>query len=360
MHVFRIIRAIRSRFHDKRNNIIYWIKTIWCHHYKVDLGITPKWSLLEKIKYNRLGFTNEDYYNFNLRENDYHGYISYWERMKLENINGRFANILGEKLMFERIFGQFIRVPHIYCWVKDGKCIDLSIGEYTDIFSVLKNNRILISKPTRSCGGGVGVHKLIMEDEMPQIDGKPISPEELRKQISTWEENIFVEYIFQADYAKKVFPESTNTIRIITAKRKSGTFEILMAFHRFGTEENKPVDNYSSGGIFSCVDIGSGELGEGRRITEPDKVFVNHPDSGSQIKGVVIPNWERIKEKLLHVHQCFPYFNFFAWDVVICQNGEPYVLEINRGSDLAFQMVKPLRKEKLGEFMREYGLLDKW
>ena len=73
----------------------------------------------------------------------------------------------------------------------------------------------------------------------------------------------------------------------------------------------------------------------------------------------MIPGWENLKEKLLRVHSLFPYYVFFAWDMVVDQNGEPRILEINRGSDLGIQMIRPLRNEKLGEFMKEYGLLDK-
>ena len=70
----------------------YWFNKVWRHKYKIDLGINTKISLVERIKYNMLGFTVEDYYNFNLRENDYHDYISFKERWRLEKVNGRFAD----------------------------------------------------------------------------------------------------------------------------------------------------------------------------------------------------------------------------------------------------------------------------
>ena len=132
----------------------------------------------------------------------------------------------------------------------------------------------------------------------------------------------------------------------------------MMVFHRFGTNLSNFVDNYSSGGVFSEVDINSGRLTIAARVTEPEKRYITHPDTGVQIEGIIIPDWENIKKQVLHVHRCFPFFRFLAWDVVVDKSGRPVVIEINRGCDLDFQMIKPLRNEKLGEFMKEYGLLD--
>ncbi len=355
MFLLKAYRAYRNALYELKREI----KTIWLHKYKVDLGIRPKWTVFEKIKYNLLGFTNEDYFNYDLKHHDYHEFISYRERWRLEYINGRFADILGEKLLFERIFGQFINVPHICCWVNKGTFIDMDTGNPIDFLSLVQDRISLIAKPTRSVGGGVGIHKINFDDGDYFIDGKSMSKEEFVRTASKWEEYIFVDLIHQAEYAKHIFPETTNTIRVVTAKRKSGEFEAILAFHRFGNERSKPVDNLSSGGFFALVDIPSGQLSQAKALTDPSKTFLEHPDTGSIIYNSFVPHWDEIKQKLISVHRCFPYYRFLAWDVVVAEDGEPWILEINRGCDLEIQMIKPLRNEIMGEFMREYGLLDK-
>lgn len=359
MKLLRKLWQIRSDWKWKLKQSLYEMNNVWRHQYKIDLGIAPKWSLGEKIKYNRRGFTNEDYYNFDLKNNDYRDYISYRERLRLENVNGRFAYILGEKLMFERIFGPFIHVPHIRVWVKNRKFYDLDAGKETDLLSVLKESPTLIAKPTRSNGGGFGIHKISLQDETLSVDGKPVSYDELCKKAASWAEYIFVDYVHQAEYSRRIFSETTNSIRVVTALRKSGEIEVLFAFHRFGSEMSKPVDNISSGGMVALIDTATGRLGKAKRKTEPTVFHTAHPDSNVQIEGVVIPNWEGILNQLIHVHHCFRYYTFLAWDVVVGEDGEPYILEINRGSDLGIQMIQPMRNEKMGEFMGEYGLLDK-
>ncbi len=347
----KLIGITKSIYHE--------ISGVWFHKNKVDLGIQSKWSIFEKLNYNRLGFTNEDYYDFTLKHNDYHDYISFRERWRLEYLNGRFSYILGEKLMFERIFGHYIRVPHINCWVKNGQCIDMEAGEQTDILPLLMVKKQLIAKPTRSGGGGAGIHKILYDGSEYWVDQIKVSADELKKTIASWEEYIVVDFVKQAEYSNCIYPETTNSMRVVTVKHKDNNYDVALAFHRFGSNFSFPVDNICSGGLVSLVDIEHGTLSVAKRATEPEIEYDKHPDTGTQIEGVEISNWENIKDILIKTHQKFPYYIFLAWDVVIDDEGRINILEINRGSDLNCQIVRPLRKEKIGLFMQEYGLLDR-
>ena len=316
-------------------------------------------SFADRVKYYRLGFTSEDYYCFNFRENDCSDYISYRERWRLEDINGRFAYILGEKLLFERLFGQYVRVPHINCWVKNGNCIDIEAGETVDIIPILEQKGKLIAKPTRSWGGGIGLHSLAFDGQQFSIDGKECSAEQVRTSVCSWEEAIIVDFAVQAEYARRIFPETTNTLRVITGQHKDGQIEVLIAYHRFGSNRSMPVDNISSGGFVCMVDIETGALKPAKTILDPKRFYAIHPETNETIEGVIIPSWEEITSRLVQVHKCFPCYTFLAWDVVVADSGDFYILEVNRGADLEMQMLQPLRHEKLGQFMEEYGLLDK-
>ncbi len=335
-------------------------RRIWCHKYKVDLGISTPISFSERVKYYRLGFTSEDYHCFNLKANDYRDYISYRERWRLEDINGRFSYFLGEKLLFERLFGHYVNVPHIDCWVKAGTCIEMDAGKRIDILPVLEQKGKLIVKPTRSWGGGTGLHSLAYEGQQYSIDGKPCSADQLRTAVCSWEEAIVVDFVPQAEYSRIVFPETTNTVRVVTGQHKDGKVDVLFSFHRFGSNQSKPVDNISSGGFVSLVDIETGILGPAKTITDPNQFYPIHPETNVKIQGIIIPGWDNIRSRLIHVHECFPCYKFLAWDVVVVDSDAFSILEINRGCDLEVQMLGAQRNEKLGLFMREYGLLDKW
>ena len=335
-----------------------WYRVIYKHHDKVDIGRSYTLPFFTKLKYNLMGFTEQEYYEFNLDKNDYHQYISCWERGRLENINGRFAYFLGEKVTFERFFGRSIRVPHIFAWIHLGKAIDPESGDEVDLPTVVKNQLVLIAKPSRSVGGGSGVKRLEYKEGCFFSNGEQITEDQLRKNLWRIEDYILVEMIHQAEYAKYIYPGSCNSFRIVTGRHKNGEIEVLHAFHRFGCDQSVPVDNISIGGVFAVIQP-DGIMTSAKRLTDIGNNFSVHPDTGAQIEGVHIPGWEEITETLKRVHKSFPYYNFFAWDVVIDQDGCPCILEINRGCDLYTQSIHPLRNEKFGAFMREYGLLDK-
>ena len=53
-----------------------------------------------------------------------------------------------------------------------------------------------------------------------------------------------------------------------------------------------------------------------------------HPDSGAQIAGVKINNWEEIVKEVLHFQECFPFIKAAGWDIALTDDG-PVVIEIN-------------------------------
>lgn len=152
---------------------------------------------------------------------------------------------------------------------------------------------------------------------------------EIARNVQKWEGYIFVDYIESADYSAKIYPEATNTIRVVSAMNPKNEPEILLSFHRFGNDRSKPVDNISSGGMFALINIETGMIGAARRKTEPKIVYSEHPDTKIQIEGVQIPNWKELLMQLKHAHACFPYYNFFAWDGVFDRDLKPWILEIN-------------------------------
>ena len=345
------------RLKSKYRTFKKWYKNIYKHQAKIDIGNEYKLPWKEKLHYNLLGFTDQEYYNFNLKHNDYHNYISYYERMGLDDANGRFAYIIGEKLIFERFFGQIVNVPHIFAWNRNGVYIDPNTSEIVDIIALLKNEKRLIVKPTRSNGGGYGVHAISYTDNSFLLDNNIISSEALIDYLLKLRNCIVVQFIQQAEYSSKIYSNSTNSIRIATGRMKNGEIEVLLSFHRFGSSTSGIVDNISSGGVFSLIDE-NGCLSGGRSYVDINKVLDRHPDTGAIITETIIPGWKKLCTRLIEAHKKVPYYSFLAWDVVLDQNNNPYILEINRGSDLGIQCIKPLRNEKLGFFMRENGMLS--
>ena len=183
-----------------------WMNEIYFHKEKVDIGRNLKIPYWTKLKYNLLGFTVGEYYEFDLVNNDYHEYISYWERLGLENVNNeKIASLLSEKEMFERVFGRFVRVPHMFAYVLNGKYMDTDTGNEVDIIQILKEKGKLIAKPTNSSGGGNGIHSLEYVDDKFYLDFECIEQTDLIKRLKTYERYIMVENIASAKYSKEIY-----------------------------------------------------------------------------------------------------------------------------------------------------------
>ncbi len=123
---------------------------------------------------------------------------------------------------------------------------------------------------------------------------------------------------------------SVNTVRFMTALYPDGEAKLVAAFIKIG-RAGRCVDNAGGGGnVDVCVDPDSGTIRYAiqydgwRRITDID----NHPDSGNPLNGVVIDNWQAIKQQVLAYQQAFPYIKTAGWDIAITDDG-PVVIEVN-------------------------------
>ena len=100
----------------------------------------------------------------------------------------------------------------------------------------------------------------------------------------------------------------------------------------------------------------TGELTEARPLWA-DGAFSNHPDTGAQIEGALVPMWEETKDLVLELAGTFPYLNFVAWDILVAPDG-PYVIEANTSSGVnIIQMWGPQRQGELGDFFRAHGAI---
>ena len=109
-----------------------------------------------------------------------------------------------------------------------------------------------------------------------------------------------------------------------------GSARIIATFIKIG-RAGRCVDNAGGGGnVDVCVDTESGEIKYAiqydgwRKIKDIEK----HPDSGAQLNGVVIDNWEAIKAEVITFQQAFPYCKAAGWDIAITDEG-PVVIEVN-------------------------------
>lgn len=180
--------------------------------------------------------------------------------------------------------------------------------------SILTHYPEVVRKIALGTGGGQGVQKICMSD--PSLDLKRLlEPEDL----------IFQEVIKQHAFMSSLNPDSVNTLRLLTLNI-NGRCTLLSSFLRMGSVGSF-VDNLcTGGGVLVGVDQ-EGQLNEWG--IKKDFSKVTQSSSGIILKGLLVPGYEMIKEKVLHFHSTIPYANLIGWDIAIDQAGEPIIIEIN-------------------------------
>lgn len=318
-------------------------------------------SVFKRMHWALKGFTEQEIVGFNLTRKNHRDYISYSERLRLETVNNEFwATLLGKKMIFEKFFGNIINVAHIYWWNKN-HCFydpnDMSVVEDPTRPFLSSKKSSFILKPAESRGGGQGVHLVTISNKQINVDNKQLEADEFREFLTQLDNYIAVDFIEPNKYAKEMYARTSNTMRITTV-RDGDKILIVDGFHRIGTSKSFPVDNYSSGGIYAAINLDTGELTYGKTIFDNTHI-IYHPDSNFKIEGFKIPNWHEISETIKGWHSKLIQYDFLAWDIEINEEGKPFVIEINRGSDLNHQQIFPQRKRALGKWMEKRGFLDR-
>jgi glutathione synthase/RimK-type ligase-like ATP-grasp enzyme len=184
----------------------------------------------------------------------------------------------------------------------------------------------LIFKPRFGKGGG-GIICTEFEDGYVKTvkRGNDVSIAEMKAD----GELIVQEFINQHKDLRKV-STSTNTIRVVTIRKRNGEVLIVGTYARFGVGTSK-VDNLSQGGISVAANIKTGELAQ-VGINRLSQIFYSHPTSGIAFEGFHIPLWAQVISLAKQVQSNFDFFPFLGMDIAVTPRG-PILIEINSSYD---------------------------
>jgi hypothetical protein len=169
----------------------------------------------------------------------------------------------------------------------------------------------------------------------------------------------------QGAFWRGLFPDSANTLRLLTlwTPGEPAPF-VARAVQRIGTADTVPTDNWSGGGISAPVDLASGRLGEGRmhplKGTRAEQRFTQHPDTGAQIAGAVLPGWSEVTDTVLRAAASVPFNRMAGWDILVDAEGVPVILEANGNSDVNLLQVHGglLAEPRIRQFYQAFGVVN--
>lgn len=295
----------------------------------------------------------------------YQDYIPDAAYRTLSLTNGMMSRtLLNNKLLFEKVVGQYVPVPPTLALIERGELFappDGAIQSFDALLEYIRTQPVAL-KPVEGAKGK-GVYNLSWR-AIPLLNGSPMQLDELNTLISRLDYYLVVPWIQQANYAAVVFPDSGNCLRLITMRDPGDNHRpfIAAAVQKFGTRNSAPTDNWGQGALFAPIDLETGIMGSG--LEDPDRTqgkpiwHTSHPDTDARINGLCIPRWSQMITALLDLLTAMPLFIYVGWDVLMTNEGF-YIIEGNPAPGLgALQLARPaLADARVRRFAEHYRVI---
>jgi hypothetical protein len=288
-------------------------------------------------------------------------YLSDLQRQFTRFINSKPAReMLEDKMLFEFFAGQFVRVPknHLYC--DNGRLVILS-GEWSNIADDKDGEYQFVVKRARG-GGGIKIEFVTLHDQIVTIGNSKINLQEFYELFKTKDESILCDFIMQSDFCRTIYPNTTNSVRVICMRDIAREPFVARAVLRLGTQKSKGVDNFGRGGLTAEIDLETGILSEAiehyAKMAKNPAIHRRHPDTDAPIAGQVLPKWDMARDQSLLLMRELPFVNYVGWDIVLTDEG-PVFLEGNNYTGVRLVQAHRglLQDDRIREFYRRYGIL---
>lgn len=210
-----------------------------------------------------------------------------------------------------------------------------------------ENNGGIVLKQNMASGGkGVSV-----------IKGESVTKERVAEELKAMKGNAYVVqgFLKQSEFMSRFHSNSVNTIRVTTLIM-NGRAEVIASLIRAGNGDCL-VDNWCSGGVIIGVDKDTGKLNNWALSNE--RTHIDTLSNGMSLnEDLYIPNFDKIKQAVIHCHYRNTYVKMISWDIALDENNEPTLIECNFGGMIQIHEATtgPLFKDYMDELLDEYLL----
>lgn len=198
--------------------------------------------------------------------------------------------------------------------------VDLRDVDDTTLGAFLARHPKVLAKPLDGFGGG----GITLHETTPGTDVAAF-----RAEVSSAGQTIIDEFLIQHEGMSALYPDSVNTVRMITFLRPDGEVRLLAAVLRIGNGD--VIDNFASGGMFTMLDEDGVALYPG--VDKNSNVYREHPVTGTSIVGFQVPLYDQVIALTEQLARRTPEAPYVGWDLAITENG-PVVIEGNHNSSV--------------------------
>jgi hypothetical protein len=287
-------------------------------------------------------------------------YLTDLQRQFSRFINPKPAReLLEDKLLFEALANKFVQVPKNYLYCDNMRLVVLS-EDWEQIATSPQTHRF-VWKRARG-GGGTYVKFVTLQGGTVTVDDKKTTLAEFYRLFTGVDESLLCEFVEQSEFCRHIYPNTTNSLRVICMRDAARAAFIARAVLRLGTRKSKGVDNFGQGGLSVDIDLDHGVLGEAvehhAEAPRSPARYQAHPDTGAQIAQQRIPMWNLVRDQSLLLMRTMPFINYVGWDIVLTEKG-PVFLEGNNytGVRLVQAHAGLLQDGRVREFYKRFGII---
>ena len=221
--------------------------------------------------------------------------------------------ILGDKARFLTDFADLVGRE----WT------DAATATDADLTAFLGRHPRVIAKPAAGEGGaGIGIFETADITDVAAWRAERIAKDQ----------TLLEQVLEQHDDLNAVYPDSVNTVRMITYRDPKGELHVIASVLRIGN--GAVIDNFASGGMFTMLDDDGVALYPG--VDKQSNIYERHPVTGTTIKGTRVPFYPEVVSMIAEAAKRLPTVPYVGWDIAITPNG-PALIEANHNSSV-FQM----------------------
>ena len=324
-------------------------------------GLKSKYSFFKRLNCFFSGFNSDKLVWYDFRAYKKEDYISDLVHYRdFEKIDWKYYYIAHNKLVCERFFSHYCNFIPSLSFI-EGEIFDLTndgsgIASVEQLTAELMKGREFYLKPYDG-GSGRGIGKLWVKNGCIYWNNQAIKDNDLSAFCKSLSGYLLQRRFGQKGYLHEVNPSTLNTLRVVTMLHpKTKNAFIACATQRFG-REGTYVDNIAQKGLLCPVDVETGVL-QYAVIYPSDGLLMKtecHPDSGVQIAGMKIPQWEKVAVLCKNLALQVPFMPLCGWDVIISDD-EVLIQELNYNPDIYLgQIYKPLlQNANVREFYNYY------
>ncbi|MDT8430725.1 MAG: sugar-transfer associated ATP-grasp domain-containing protein [Bacteroidales bacterium] len=211
--------------------------------------------------------------------------------------------------------------------------------EIDEKFNTVKEKENMVIKPANGAAGhGILIMRKAEEDRWMVSGSREYNPAQIKMHIAAIiygayahdrpDRCIIEERINAHPVIASIFDDGIPDIRIIIYHDKP-----LMAMLRVPTSFSGGKANLHQGAIGIGIDMDTGTTTGGYYM---NRTVEYHPDNGIRLRGIKIPDWNKVKEISLASARLVP-LKYLGVDIIIDENKGPLIIEMNARPGLQIQ-----------------------